>query len=161
MAAPLKESKTRSNVKDVSSAPERPPAPPALPVQPPPARKRYKSLVAMTMRTAALRVLGGQVGISDATLATALNDVASRLDHQLYTVGEHPKTIEELLHEAIRIGVNAGSSWWTGTKPEDPYYDISDTEQLVGRVCSDALPELMVRYYMLEDKPCATSGPVA
>lgn len=135
-------------------APSVKPISPEAPVRPetPPVRVRHRSLIAVTLRAAALRILGGQVGVSDATLSKALESLSQQLDHPAYcmkTAGM-PESIEDLLREAVRIGVDAGVEWWTGTADSSPYQDVTYGEQLVARVQADVLPELLTRYYMIK-----------
>lgn len=118
----------------------------------PPVKVRHRSLIAAILRAAAMRISGKVVEVDDNALVTALGSLALRLDHPaLQLRGTPPSTVEDLLREALRLGTQTGVDWWTALPSQTPYYHIDDGDQLVATVCADALPELLARYYLLEE----------
>lgn len=119
-----------------------------------PVRVRHRSLIAATMRTVITRLATGQCTVEDKVLIHALAEWADRLDHPSLCIrGEKlPTTIEELLREALRIGVDASMDWWTASFNQSAYAHLENGDQLRAAVCADALPELLARYYLLPKK---------
>jgi len=118
---------------------------------PPAPRFRQRSLIAAILRAAALRIAGNRIDVDDSALVTALANIGVKLDHPALTVrGLPPTTIEDLLRQAVRLGVEAGLDWWTAKPSSSPYAAIENAGQVVEAVITDALPELLTRYYMIE-----------
>lgn len=123
----------------------------AQPVATPPLRFRQRSLIAAILRAAALRIAGNRIDVDDSALVTALANLGAKLDHPVMTMrGQPPATIEDLLRQAVRMGAEAGLDWWTAKPGTSPYATMENAGQVIEAVVSDAVPELLTRFYMID-----------